>query len=153
MHTALKLSNKRNIKIFHKHLPSTGWVGIITWSYHFKDLIVTNSVTCVQPNGYTSFVRVHNDFNKSISIYFVLIGISKECKSNLTPTSLEPMCPLNTPVRDRRSSLMEIILVLTHSHWWDKATPRTKNMLCIFALKDLLLISHISIYQYMYLKS
>ena len=143
-----KLWNYRTKGIFKYFISichlQAGWLllhdPIILKSF-IKDLIVTNSVTCVQPNGYTSFVRVrlppgfcsaydlkyiyNNDFNKSISIYFVLIGISKGCKFNLTPSSLEQMYPLNTPVRDRRSSLMEIMLVFTHSHWWEKATPRT----------------------------
>ena len=35
--------------------------------------------------------------------------------------------PIISRFRERRSSVMEVILVLTHSHWWDKAnTPYTQ---------------------------
>ena len=46
--------------------------------------------------------------------------------------------------RDRRSSVMEVSLVLTHLHWWDKANPRIWNILCIIALNSFLHIVHAS---------
>ena len=43
----------------NKHMPSTGWVAIITWSFHFEKLNQRPNYNSVQPNGYASFVASH----------------------------------------------------------------------------------------------
>ena len=54
--------------------------------------------------------------------------------------------PIISRFRERRSSVMEVILVLTHSHWWDKANTTYMEYvvyICFrmsFALKYLLRI-------------
>ena len=66
------------------------------------------------------------DFLSSIVLNFIktdsrmtsaVLNIAEKC---LTVTAVRPI----RRFRDIRSSVMEVILVLTHSHWWDKAnTP------------------------------
>ena len=42
------------------------------------------------------------------------------------------------PPQDRRSSVMEVILVFTHSHWWDKAYTLCRKYVGFFRLWNII---------------